>query len=137
MTNSLIDYSKCLVYKIVCNDLSLPYCYVGHTTHFTKRKSRHKWRCNNPDKIGYNYKVYQTIRENGGWDNFSMVFIEKFPCENRIEAAARERYWYDQLNADMNKNVPSRTKQEYLKDKKHNKLLSFININACEETQEN
>ena len=35
------------IYKIVCNDLSITDCYVGHTTDFVKRKCNHKIICNN------------------------------------------------------------------------------------------
>ena len=42
-----IDYSKTIIYKIVCNDLNITDVYVGHTTNFIKRKARHKYDCNN------------------------------------------------------------------------------------------
>ena len=42
-----IDYSKTIIYKIVCNDLSIKECYVGHTINMTKRKCCHKSTCNN------------------------------------------------------------------------------------------
>jgi hypothetical protein len=29
--------------------------------------------------------VYSTIRENGGWNNWSMVEIEKYPCKDAID----------------------------------------------------
>ena len=45
MPRKPIDYSKTISYKIVCNDLSITDCYVGHTTDFTKRKSHHKSDC--------------------------------------------------------------------------------------------
>ena len=32
------DYSRTVIYKIVCNDLNITDCYVGHTTEFTKEK---------------------------------------------------------------------------------------------------
>jgi len=36
------DYSKTIIYKIVCNDLNVNECYIGHTTNFIKRKGQHK-----------------------------------------------------------------------------------------------
>jgi len=42
-----IDYSKTIIYKIVCNDLNVKDCYVGHTINMTKRKWAHKSRCHN------------------------------------------------------------------------------------------
>ena len=40
MTN--IDYGKVVIYKIVCKDLNIDMCYVGHTTNFLIRKASHK-----------------------------------------------------------------------------------------------
>ena len=42
MPRKEIDYSKTVIYKIVCNDLNVKDVYVGHTTDFTKRKATHK-----------------------------------------------------------------------------------------------
>jgi hypothetical protein len=36
------DYSKTILYKLVCNDLNITECYVGHTTHFVKRRANIK-----------------------------------------------------------------------------------------------
>lgn len=110
-----IDYSKIVIYKIVCNDLSITDLYVGSTTNFANRKNTHKGYCNN--NIG-NSKKYQIIRDNGGWDNWSMIQIEAFPCLNGNEAKTRERYWYENLNASLNMVVPSRTNKEYSSDNK-------------------
>ena len=110
-----IDYSKTIIYKIVCNDLNICDVYVGFTTDFTRRKGEHKSICNNEKSKKYNRKVYQTIRANGGWDNFSMVEIEKYPCNDSNEAHARERYYLELLNAKLNIQIPTRTNQEYYK----------------------
>ena len=116
MPKKAIDYSKTLIYKIVCNDLNITECYVGHTTNFIKRKNLHKSDCTNNNSKSYNLKIYQFIRANSGWDNFSMLEIEKYPCNDINEATARERHWYEQLNAILNTQIPSRTKREYIKE---------------------
>jgi hypothetical protein len=113
-----IDYSKSVMYKLVCNDLSIPNLYVGSSTDFTRRKAQHKQSCNNCNQKDYNYKVYQVIRENGGWDNWTMVLVENYPCENIHEKLKRERYWLETLKADLNCIVPTRTKKEYISDNK-------------------
>lgn len=112
MPRKEIDYSKTVIYKIVCNDVSVKDLYVGNTTDFTKRKGSHKSSCNNVNAKHYLLKVYKMIRENDGWDNFTMVLIENYPCENGDEARARERHWYDTLHATMNSNQPQRTKED-------------------------
>jgi hypothetical protein len=108
-----IDFSKTIMYKIVCKDLLVTECYVGHTTEFIKRKWNHKTNCNNSKYRKYHYYIYTFIRENGGWDNFDMIEIEKFPCLDINEAHKRERYWIETLKAELNKVIPTRTKKEY------------------------
>ena len=106
-----IDYSKTIFYRIVCNDLNIKDCYVGHTTNFIKRKQNHKDCCNNDKK--YNLKVYQFIRENGGWNNWSMIMIEQISCENFNEASKLERKFLEEFNGTLNSLIPSRTSKEY------------------------
>ena len=108
-----IDYTKVVIYKIVCNDLNILDCYVGSTTNFTKRKNAHKRTCNNINIKNYTLKVYQFIRANGGWDNWSMLELEKYPCNDNNEATTRERYWFELLSAKLNTLVPSRSNEEY------------------------
>jgi len=105
MTKKNIDYSKTIIYKIVCNDLNVKDIYVGSTTDFRKRKYHHKSNCKNENCL----KVYQLIRENGGWDNWTMVEIEKYSCQDGNEARSRERHWYEQLEATLNTLSPSTT----------------------------
>jgi hypothetical protein len=84
MTKQFIDYTKTIIYKIVCNDLNITDVYVGHTTNFINRKALHKSNCNNINGKSYNLKIYNTIRNNGGWLNWSMIEIEKFQDCNDI-----------------------------------------------------
>lgn len=121
MPRKPIDFSKTIIYKIVCKDLLVTQCYVGHTTDFTHRKNNHKTRCNNKNDNGYNIYVYTFIRENGGWDNWDMIEIEKFPCLDVNEAHKQERYWIETLNAELNKIIPTRTYEEWEKDKEYYK----------------
>ena len=30
------------------------------------------------------------IRDNGGWDNFKMIEVEKYPCKDKRDAERRE-----------------------------------------------
>jgi hypothetical protein len=113
MPRLTIDYSKTVIYKIVCNDPNIKDLYVGSTTDFTRRKCQHKLRCNT-----YNTKLYQAIRNNCGWENWDMIEIEKFPCNDGNEAHARERQIYEQLNASLNIRKPYITDVEYVECKK-------------------
>ena len=118
MPKKEIDYSKLVIYKIVCNDLTITDLYIGSTTDFIKRKNSHKSRCNNINNASYNFSIYKTIRENGDWSNWSMILIEIFPCNSGNEARARERYWYEQLQANLNMLNPIRNDKEYYNDNK-------------------
>lgn len=117
MPKKNIDFSNTIIYKLVCNDVNITETYVGHTTNFTKRKASHKERCNDINGKKYHLKVYQIMRQNGGWDNWSMIEIEKYNCNDNNEARARERHWYDILNSKMNDKIPLRTKEEFKKMK--------------------
>jgi len=117
MPRKEIDYSKTVIYKIVCNDLTITDLYVGSTVNFISRKSQHKQACNKCEK----YKVYQIINDNGGWENWSMVEIEKYPCNNGNEARTRERYWFEELHAKLNASYPIRSYKEYNDTNKENR----------------
>lgn len=116
MPRKNMDYSRTIIYKIVCKDLNVTENYVGHTTDFVKRKYNHKSCCNIPDNKHYNLKIYQIIRNNKGWDNWEMIEIEKYSCNDANEARARERYWYETLNSTLNTIYPNRTFKEYKKE---------------------
>ena len=108
----ITDYGKTIIYKIVCNDLTIKECYVGHTTDMTKRKCQHKSCCHNDKDKGHNHKIYKIIRENGGWSNWSMILVEKFPCKDKFEACKRERELYEGLGAKMNIQRPYITQED-------------------------
>jgi len=97
-----INYTNTIIYKIVCKDLAIKDCYVGHTTDFANRKRAHKSGCNTRE-----YYIYQFINENGGWSNWQMIMIEKYPCSNFYEAGARERHWVEHFNAGLNTYSPA------------------------------
>ena len=107
------DYSKTVIYKIVCKDTNVKEIYVGHTTEFVKRKSSHKRCCNNKNSKKNNIKVYKIIRENGGFENFDMIEVEKYPCDNLKDAITREGYWYKILKGTLNSCVPGRSRDDY------------------------
>ena len=114
MPRVAIDYQKTVIYKLVHkDDTENQNIYVGHTTNWIKRKTKHKSACNNPNDKKYNLKQYKYIRENGGWDEWLMLWIEDYACKSVQEALARENYWYKQLKANLNTCVPGRTIAEY------------------------
>ena len=110
------DYSKIVIYKIQHED-NEELVYVGSTTDFTKRKYSHKERCKINSNKGH-LKIYQMIRDNGGWECFRMVQIKEFPCNNKKETEAEEDKVMLELKANMNSIRASRTQKEYYYDDK-------------------
>ena len=105
----MVDY---YFYKLVCNDLTVRHTYVGSTVNFTRRKSAHKYDSTYPKKS--HRKIYTTMAANGGWDNWSMVLIEKSFYETKLEAHRHERFYFEQLNSDIAMNIrcPQRDEED-------------------------
>jgi hypothetical protein len=96
-----VDYSKIVIYKIQHKELD-ELLYVGSTTHFRNRKVNHKSRCYDANGRAYNYKLYSTIRDNGGWDAFNMVIIKEFPCNSIQEARTEEDRIMREMRSSLN-----------------------------------
>ena len=133
MPKQPINYENTIIYKIVCNNLNINDCYVGHTTDFTRRKYKHKQNCEVLNNPKYNFKIYKIIRENGGWDNWSMIEIEKYNCKTENEAKMRERYWYEKLQSNLNSFIPIKTEIEH---KEYQKLYRETHKESNKEYQE-
>jgi len=114
----MVNYGNGLIYKLCCNDTNIKEEYVGSTVNFTERKRTHKKSCNNPNDKHYNYKVYQFIRDNGDWDNWRMILVERFPCNDRRELETRERYFIELLESKLNCCIPTRTDKEWRENNK-------------------
>ena len=128
-----MDYTKCCIYKIEHND-DESLVYVGHTTNFDKRKTQHKINCYNDNGKPYNFKVYQMIRENGGWEKFLMLEVEKYPCNDRREAERRENEVMKELKSSMNTNKSFLTQDELTEYKKeYNKEYNESNKHKIQE----
>ena len=106
MPKTEIDYSNTIFYKISCKDETNNELYIGHTTNFIQRKSAHKASCNNPKSGSYPVKLYKTIRECGGWDNWTMEIIAFRNCNDSREARKVEQEYYDSLGATLNSIQP-------------------------------
>ena len=94
--------------------------YVGHTTNFKNRKLNHKKNCLIPTSAKYNFPVYSFIRENGGWESWEMIFIEKLECKNELEALKRGRELIEQNQASLNRYKPYSNDEDWKKQRKRN-----------------
>jgi len=130
-----IIYLNTIIYKIVHKeDYDNVNIYVGSTTNFKTRKNSHKSRTNKIGNAQYNFKKYQYIRDNGGWDMFDMIEIEKYPCNDKNEAESRERYWIEFYKSTLNCNIPTRSQKEYININKE-KIAEKAKI-YCEKNKE-
>jgi len=119
MPKKVPDYSNSCIYKLVHKeDFDNENIYIGSTTNFIKRKYKHKTVCNNEGCKYYNFKLYQYIRENGGWNSWCMIQIEPYTCSSKKELETQERYWIEKLKPKLNNNIPTRTTVEYRIDNK-------------------
>ena len=137
MPKKPIDYSNCCIYKIehIENDTLI---YVGHTTNFKQRKADHKKNCNNESNKTFNLKLYSMIRENGGFEMFKMIEVEKYPCNDRREAEKREDELMKELKATMNKIKSFRTEEYKIQYKEeYNKKIKEQRKQDKEDSEEN
>jgi len=141
-----IDYSKGLIYTIKCKDETITEEYIGSTTNFNKRKNCHKSDCNNEKSKGYNLKKYQFIRDNGSWNNWNMIMIEEYPCENKRQLEMREEEIRVERQAKLNmvKSFGAETIEEYQKEwyeenkgkyKEYHKIYHKENIEKIKENK--
>jgi len=101
-----MDYSNTVFYKIYCNDPSIKEIYIGHTTNFVQRKYAHKQGCINIKSTNYNCKVYKIIRDNMGWDNWTMEIIAFHNCEDLYSAKKQEQHYFEEYKATLNSIEP-------------------------------
>ena len=98
-----------VIYKIICNDENIKDCYVGSTSNFKVRKWDHKRLSNDENS---KFKIYETIRNNGGWTNWTMLPIEEHKEITVIQARIKEEEQRVLLNASMNSRAAFRTAEE-------------------------
>jgi len=65
------------------------------------------------------------IRENGGWNMFRMIEIEKYPCNDKREADKRETEIMKELKATLNM-VKSYATEAETKERKRTWNKNFI-----------
>ena len=126
MPKKVPDYSNSSIYKLAHKqDFNNENIYIGSTTNFIQRKKTHKKACNNEKHKNYNIKLYQHIRQNGGWDNWVMIQIQPYSCNSKKELETQERYWIEQLKSKLNCIIPTRTQAECYYDNRDEKLVKM------------
>jgi len=126
MPKSNVNYQNTIIYKLE-HLVNKELVYVGSTTNFIKRKCAHKHDCINSNSKDYNFKVYQMIRENGGWDLFQMLEIKKYPCNDKREAEAEEERCRIELRANMNMRRAFCTPEQYREEQREYNKRYYAN----------
>ena len=119
---------------IICKN-GLKECYIGSTIDLEQRKKKHKNSCNSQNNPYHNYKVYQFIRANGGWNEWGFGIIEKYDCDNETELRIREQYYMDINKEYLLNERNAYVSQEEYKDyqKKYYEEYNKINKNKKRE----
>jgi len=132
-------------YKIVNVNGDCEMVYVGSSCNMKHRRNTHKSNCNNPKSKNYNLKVYKTIREHGGWDEFKIVELGSAEQITLTESLVIEETYRIELKAIMNTNRCGTTKdgiKEYYKQygidnvdkiKENHKQYNIDNANKIKE----
>ena len=111
MPKTPIDYSKGLIYSIVCKT-NETLIYIGSTTNFRQRKTHHKTACYCENNRCHNFQVYVMIRSNGGWTNFKISPVKEYACENNIQLLIEEERIRKEIQANLNTRRAFRTEEE-------------------------
>ena len=107
-------YQNGKIYRLV-NDMDIE-IYIGCTyVSLTNRMYNHLGDCRRRP----NTKLYQYMNRIGK-EHFSIILVENFPCNSKVELEKRERYWIDKMNPSLNtiKRTTCEEKQAYDKARK-------------------
>ena len=78
----MVDYSLCKMYKIIYTGTGEAK-YIGSTykKYLCQRMSSH--RSADSKYVNRKNQFYTFVRENGGWNNFKIILLEKYPCDTK------------------------------------------------------
>ena len=148
------DYSEACIYMLKHKSNNNLLKYVGSTVDRIDRLRQHEGFCNNsnyPD--AYYRNIYKYIRENNGFNNWIMIIIEEYPCDentdelNDLKLRKREQYWinfYDSINNGLNEKNAYRSEEDLKKyqdnynnsDKGKERLNKYNNSDKAKETKQ-
>ena len=108
------DYSNTLIYKLACNDPAVTDFYLGYTTF------SHSHLC---DMLQQRCKkdtwhVCDFIRKYGGFTNWYVLRLFSMPCTSSLEARIELRKHFDATPPSLNRQLPTRAREQYSKGEK-------------------
>ena len=114
-----MNYANTKIYKIVCNVTGK--VYIGSTTrkYLSERLAHHRSDYDLYKKGKKGYITSIQVLENNDYD---IILLENFPCNDKNERNARERHYIETIEC-VNKQYPGRTKHEHYEDNKKTIML--------------
>ena len=105
------------VYRLLSLDKNIKEFYIGSTADLKQRTRQHKSDCNNSNSINHNSKVYEFIRNNGGWNNWKIDIELLTTGMEKINRLELEQNYLDCLHPELNsQNALGFDKKEYMKE---------------------
>ena len=105
------DFSNSVIYHIRHIE-SNEIVYVGSTTNFTQRKTKHKYKCNHEEGKEFTSTIYCHIRDNGGFDCFEVIPIKSLKLGNKTELLIAEQEEIDKHETLVNRKKAHMTIEE-------------------------
>ena len=99
------------VYKISCKDPEVPEHYFGSTSNTYSRFANHKHCVKNYKSTKHHYKLYQHIRDRGGWNNWKCEIVDEGLAKD--DARNLEKEYVLNNEYSLNEIVPARTNKEW------------------------
>jgi hypothetical protein len=90
------------VYKIYCRDSSIRECYIGSTKDIKNRIAMHHRIIHDENNKQYDSKLYNFIRENGGFGNWIIEEMESFAFNDIKELREKEQEYINVLKPALN-----------------------------------
>ena len=107
----MTDYSKGKIYKIQ-NKFKPELFYIGSTAQTLNARLRIHKR----DSKICNSRLYNVVRNTNGWENYLMILIKDFACNDREELNKEEQLCITALQPTLNTNNAYTNHQEYMKE---------------------
>ena len=108
-----IRYENGCIYMIQHKTDDTKEFYIGSSYDFKRRCWKHKTRCNNENDKNYNLKLYKYMRENAGWNEWTIVKLYDYHCKNRNELELEEQRAVKEYKSTLNTRIPCRTRKEW------------------------
>ena len=114
------DIDNYVMYKIYPKNINLNYCYIGHTKNFNFRKGQHKLPCFDTTHNKSHLKLYEVIRQNGGWDEWEMIEIEKINAKTKLQQEKKYKEDHKDIITEQMKKYREENKEKiYEKTKEY------------------